>query len=317
MPAWRMLTSDTLVFSRLSSTFRFTMQMLLPLIFASVLGLAAPTQGSTVDSAINDRVLFQQLENATAALAQKDENRLKRDTRLEQCKRPTTGNLHLPAQQNVILLGDEIYRRAAAASVLIGSAYKCEKCTKWHNSLASGFIISPDGVIATNHHVAASATGEAMGVMTADGKFHQVLEVLAADKDHDVALIRIGARGLPFLPLRDDAPAGSAIRCYSNPANTYGCISQGIITRYFHMNDTDRNGAIFMQTTADYARGSSGGAIIDEFGNAVGMVASTSPVFTASPAHNVATKDAKPTPPSQQMVRHNCATARAILDLQK
>lgn len=104
-----MLTSDTLVFSRLSSTFRFTIQMLLPLIFASVLGLAAPTQGSTVDTAINDRVLFQQLENATAALAQKDENRLKRDTRLEQCKRPTTGNLHLPAQQNVILLGDEIY----------------------------------------------------------------------------------------------------------------------------------------------------------------------------------------------------------------
>jgi hypothetical protein len=70
-----------------------------------------------------------------------------------------------------------------------------------------------------------------------------------------------------------------------------------------------------MQITADYARGSSGGPIIDPYGNAVGMVASTSPVFTATPSPHAAAKDTKPVTPSQQMVRHNCATARALLDL--
>ena len=47
----------------------------------------------------------------------------------------------------------------------------------------------------------------------------------------------------------------------------------------------------------------------------VGMVASTSPVFTSPTPTHAAAKDAKPTTTCQQMVRHNCATARAILHL--
>ena len=291
--------------------------MLLPTLLAALIAGASVIPGADVDSAVDDRLIFQKLEAATSALAEKGNGPLRREDRLEQCKRTRTDAVRLSAKQvsGAPLDGEEIYRRGARAAVLIGSAYKCDKCTKWHNTLASGFAISPDGVIATNHHVAASASGEAMGVITADGRFFPVVEVLAADKAHDVALLRIEAKNLDFLPLRDDAPAGTPIRCYSHPANTFGCISEGIITRYFKMNEAERNGAVFMQITADYARGSSGGPIIDAQGNAVGMVASTSPVFTATPAPHVSSKDAKPATPSQQMVRHNCATARAILQL--
>ena len=294
--------------------------MLLPTLLAALIAGASVIPGADVDSAVDDRLIFQKLEAATSALAEKGNGPLRREDRLEQCKRTRTDAVRLSAKQvsGAPLDGEEIYRRGARAAVLIGSAYKCDKCTKWHNTLASGFAISPDGVIATNHHVAASASGEAMGVITADGRFFPVVEVLAADKAHDVALLRIEAKNLDFLPLRDDAPAGTPIRCYSHPANTFGCISEGIITRYFKMNEPERNGAVFLQTTADYARGSSGGPIMDAFGNAVGMVASTSPVFTATPLPHAATKDAKPVAPatpSQQMVRHNCATARALLDL--
>ena len=291
--------------------------MLLPTLLAALITGASVIPGADVDSAVDDRLIFQKLEAATSALAEKANGPLRREDRLEQCKRTRTDAVRLSAKQvsGAPLDGEEIYRRGARAAVLIGSAYKCDKCTKWHNTLASGFAITADGVIATNHHVAASASGEAMGVITADGRFFPVVEVLAADKAHDVALLRIEAKNLDFLPLRDDAPAGTPIRCYSHPANTFGCISEGIITRYFKMNEAERNGAVFMQITADYARGSSGGPIIDAQGNAVGMVASTSPVFTATPAPHVSSKDAKPATPSQQMVRHNCATARAILQL--
>jgi len=283
---------------------------------AALIAASAAIPGADVDSAADDRVIFQKLERATAELAEKSGVALRRETRLEQCKRTRTDAVRLSgATAGPPLDGAEVYRRAAKASVLIGSAYKCDKCTKWHNTLASGFAVTADGVIATNHHVAAGATGEAMGVMTADGRFYPVVEILAADKAHDVALLRIDAKDLAFLPLRDDAPAGSPIRCYSHPANTFGCLSEGVIARYFHMNEPERNGAVFMQITADYARGSSGGPILDAFGNAVGMVASTSPVFTASPAPSPGSKDAKAATPSQQMVRHNCATARAILEL--
>lgn len=291
--------------------------MLFPVLFAVIAASPSPIPGADVGSAVDDRQVFQKLEAATAGLAEKKATGLRLVERLEQCKRTRTSEVRLPpgAPAGTVLDGAEIYRRAARASVLIGSAYKCDKCTKWHNTLASGFAITADGVIATNHHVAAGATGEAMGVLASDGRFFPVVEVLAADKAHDVALLRVEAKDLAFLPLRDDAPAGTPIRCYSHPANTFGCISEGIITRYFKTNEAERVGAIFMQTTADYARGSSGGPILDAFGNAVGMVASTSPVFTAPPTPAPGAKEAKTATPSQQMVRHNCATARAILDL--
>ena len=288
-----------------------------PTLLAALFLAASTIPGVDVDNAADDRQLFQKLESSTNALAEHGGSTLKRDVRLEQSRRTRTDAVTLAPKAPLAgpaLDGAEIYRRGALASVLIASSYKCDKCSKWHNTLASGFAVSSDGVIATNHHVAAGANGEAMGVMTADGLFFPVVEVLAANKAHDVALLRIDAKDLAFLPLRDDAPAGTPIRCYSHPANSFGCLSEGVIARYARMNEPDRNGAVFMQVTADYARGSSGGPIIDAYGNAVGMVASTSPIFAAAnPTHPA--KDAKPVTPSQQMVRHNCATARAILDL--
>lgn len=290
--------------------------MLYPALLAMLIGASA-IPGADVDNAADDRQIFSKLERATAALAEGGAAGLGRDARLRQCQRTHTDSPSLKRQGIAAaeLGGMEIYRRAAQASVLIGSAYKCDKCTKWHNTLATGFAVTEDGVIATNHHVAANPTGEAMGVMTADGRFFPVIEVLACDKAHDVALLRTEAKGLSFLPLRDDAPAGTPIRCYSHPANTFGCLSEGIIARYARLNEPDRNGAVFMQITADYARGSSGGPILDAYGNALGMVASTSPIFTAQPIAPPGAKDIKTSTPSQQMVRHNCATARAILEL--
>ncbi len=295
--------------------------MCLPTLCAALIAATTFIPGADVDSSVDDRERFQKLEAATTALAVKGEGSVQRDVRLEQCKRTSTSKVRLSSRPEVAgapLEGAEAYRRAAQATVLIGSAYKCDKCSKWHHTLATGFAVSADGVIATNHHVAANATGEAMGVLTADGRFFPVVEVLAANKPHDVALLRVEAQGLFFLALRDDAPAGSPIRCYSHPANSFGFISEGVIARYFHMNEPERNGSVFMQITADYARGSSGGPVLDAFGNAVGMVASTSPVFAATtPLHGASKdpKDTKPATPSQQMVRHNCATARAIIEL--
>ena len=303
--------------SRLPAAVGFNDRMLLPTLLAACVFGAAAIPGIDVDSPADDRELVRKLEQQTNALAEKGDVAVGRVLRLEQCKRTRTDAVRLTTRTaaGAPLDGAEIYRRGAQAAVLIGASHKCAKCSKWHNTLASGFAVAADGIIATNHHVAATADAEAMGVMTADGRFFPVREVLAADKAHDVALLRVDAEDLAFLPLRDDATAGSPVRCYSHPANSFGFISEGIIARYFRMNEPERNGSVFMQITADWARGSSGGPVMDAFGNAVGMVASTSPVFTSPTLTHTASKDSKPTTPSQQMVRHNCATAKAILRL--
>jgi S1-C subfamily serine protease len=285
--------------------------LLAPLLCA--LGAAFALPGQSVDSAADDRALFTQAEAATTRLAESGHSPLSKESRLTQCKRTTAEGVRFVVPDLTRRLdGEASYRTAASAAVLITGAYKCDKCTRWHCSLASGVIVDPSGVVATNHHVAAGEAAEAMGVLTADGRFFPVIEVLATNKSTDVALLRVAGKDLTALPVRDDLGAGAPIYCYSHPANSFGCFSEGIVTRYCRLAGADRNGAVFMQITADYARGSSGGPILDQAGNLVGLVSSTSPILYADNAA------AKGTPTGQgnlQMVRHNCVTGRAILDL--
>ncbi len=276
--------------------------------------LAAVPPGADVDHAADDRAIYQKLERATVALAQNG-SPLRKDERLRQCERTRCERpLELPAAAGVKISSEESYVRAAQAGVLLCAAYKCGKCERWHPSWSSGFAVQASGVIATNHHVAAHENAEAMGALTADGRFLPVVEVLAARRSHDVALLRVDlGKGAPLttLPLRDDAPAGTRVLCYGNPSNGFGCLTDGILTRYVKTEGAERQGAVFMQISADYGGGSSGGPILDDCGNALGMAASTSPILT--PAKTAS--DGKTTERTLQMVRHNCATARALREL--
>jgi serine protease Do len=143
-----------------------------------------------------------------------------------------------------------------------------------HVNIASGVILREDGIILTNHHVVAGkqARGLGMGVMTADGKPYLVDEVLAADEDADVAILRLkNAKGLAAAPLVGEEPVGNAVTLISHPAGNFFALSHGRIARYCK----DEDGACTMQVTADYAKGSSGGPIFNDCGDIVGLVSST------------------------------------------
>src|SRR4051812_45786173 len=60
--------------------------------------------------------------------------------------------------------------------------------------LGTGFVISADGLIATNRHVIGE--GRAITVELADGKRHEVKAVHATDRNLDLAVLRIDAKGL-------------------------------------------------------------------------------------------------------------------------
>lgn len=282
------------------------------LLFSLLIAAAPP--GSDVDHAADDRAIYQKLERATVALAEAG-SPLRKEDRLRQCARARSERrLELPKAGASAITPEASYLRAAEAGVLICAVYKCGKCDRWHPSWSSGFAVHASGVIATNHHVAAHENAEAMGALTHDGRFLPVVEVLAARRSHDVALLRVGLGGGPQLkplPLRDDAPAGTRVLCYGNPSNGFGCLTDGILTRYARMEGSERQGAVFMQISADYGGGSSGGPVLDDRGNALGMAASTSPILT--PART--SSDGKPAERTLQMVRHNCATSRALLEI--
>ncbi|MBI4049711.1 MAG: trypsin-like peptidase domain-containing protein [Candidatus Doudnabacteria bacterium] len=141
----------------------------------------------------------------------------------------------------------------------------------------SGFIISKDGLIATNKHVVADEDAT-YTVLTNDGKKYDA-KVLSRDPVNDLALVKIEAQDLPTLSLGDSSNAeigqkviaiGNSLGQYRNTVTT-GVIS-GIgrtITASGAGGSEQLEGVI--QTDAAINPGNSGGPLLDIGGSVVGI----------------------------------------------
>ena len=174
---------------------------------------------------------------------------------------------------------DELYERCRSSVLMIGRIYKCDKCTKWHVGSASAFALTSDGVIVTNYHVIEEKDGATLGAMDLSGKTYPVTEVLAANKADDVAILRLkGARLTPLSLAGQAAPVGSSINVISHPDGRYFTMTKGDVSRYYLLRGKDKT-APRMAITADYAKGSSGGPVLNTRGEVVGMVSSTNSIY--------------------------------------
>lgn len=160
----------------------------------------------------------------------------------------------------------------------VGSFYKCDRCPKWHNSIAGGFPITSDGVFVTNYHVVEGHPERTagVGVMDSTGNVWPMIEILAGHEADDIAIIRVDAGDHVFtaLPIAPDPEIGDQVRCISHPNRRFYSYTQGQVSRFFFKYVDDQPVAR-MAITADYAKGSSGSGIFDVRGNIVGMVSET------------------------------------------
>jgi len=58
------------------------------------------------------------------------------------------------------LSNTELFKRCRKSVLMLGQDYKCGFCPRWHANVASGFVISEDGIAVTNYHVVASWSGK-------------------------------------------------------------------------------------------------------------------------------------------------------------
>ena len=146
----------------------------------------------------------------------------------------------------------------------------------------SGFIISPDGYIVTNHHVAGDADG--LKVTLEDGRQFDAT-LVGSDPQTEIALIKIDAEGLPTVKLGDSdhIQVGEWILAVGSPFGLDFTVTSGIVSAQGRSEIGIVDYANFIQTDAAINPGNSGGPLINLRGEVIGM---NTAIFSRSGENN-------------------------------
>jgi Do/DeqQ family serine protease len=138
------------------------------------------------------------------------------------------------------------------------------------NSLGSGVIVDPGGLIVTNHHVIEDAD-EIMVVLSDRREFRA--ELVGADAPADLALLDIEADGLPALPMGDSdlLEVGDLVLAIGNPFGLGQTVTSGIVSAVARSTAKGGSDLSFIQTDAAINPGNSGGALVTLDGALVGI----------------------------------------------
>jgi serine protease Do len=138
-------------------------------------------------------------------------------------------------------------------------------------SQGSGFIISADGYVLTNHHVIEGATNI---VVRLNDRNELKAELVGSDPLSDVALLKVDGRGLPVLKIGDSRglKAGQWVLAIGSPFGFEHSVTAGIVSGVGRRSlDPSQQYVPFIQTDVAINRGNSGGPLLNTRGEVVGI----------------------------------------------
>lgn len=140
---------------------------------------------------------------------------------------------------------------------------------RMQSTLGSGVIVDNQGHILTNNHIIEGA--DEILVLLSDGR-ETAAALVGIDSETDLAVLKISLEHLTAINLGDPSKArvGDVVLAIGNPYGVGQSVSQGIVSatgRY----GIDSNYVNFIQTDAAINPGNSGGALIDAYGNLLGI----------------------------------------------
>lgn len=162
---------------------------------------------------------------------------------------------------------NEIYEEA--------KKFTCEIRTYDKNGIAltvgTGFFISSEGILVTDFHVISTASS-AVAIMS-DGRKYSITSVLGYDSKKDIALLSTAAVNVPFASFGKDVNVGDDIFVFGSPKGYTGTFSRGCVSAVNRVIPELDNGIKYIQITAPVSTGNSGGPVLDNKGNVIGIVA--------------------------------------------
>ncbi len=134
-------------------------------------------------------------------------------------------------------------------------------------ALGTGFVVSNDGLIASNLHVVAGSSK--IMVTLADHREFRVVEIWNGDRERDLVIMRIEAQKLPTLSLGDSESVhpGDTVVAIGHPLGLEDTVSNGLVSAIRKVDDE----LTVLQISAPIAPGSSGGPIFNDRGEVIGV----------------------------------------------
>jgi Do/DeqQ family serine protease len=142
------------------------------------------------------------------------------------------------------------------------------------NSLGSGVIVSPDGIVVTNNHVIKVGGAAEIRVVLADRREFDA-KVILQDENSDIAVLRMegGDGRFPYLEFEnsDMLEVGDLVLAIGNPFGVGQTVTSGIISALARTEIAKSAAQVFIQTDAAINPGNSGGALVDMAGRVIGI----------------------------------------------
>ena len=164
----------------------------------------------------------------------------------------------------------EIYNKCIMSTVMIYS-YKYNQIDT-PSASGTGTIITEDGFIVTNQHVVSGFTN--FTVMMMDGREYEAT-LVGEDEKTDLAVIKVDASGLTACELGyvSEAVIGEEVSAIGNPSGLIGTITTGIVSSLGRTISTlDPYTINHIQFDAPVSSGNSGGPLVNEYGQVIGIV---------------------------------------------
>jgi Do/DeqQ family serine protease len=142
------------------------------------------------------------------------------------------------------------------------------------NSLGSGVLASPNGVVVTNNHVIQGSGEAEITVALSDGREFPAKVVLKDDQS-DLAVLRLDAKGVQFPSIvfadSDSLEVGDLVLAIGDPFGVGQTVTSGIVSALARTQVGISDYQFFIQTDAAINPGNSGGALVNMEGKLIGI----------------------------------------------
>ena len=173
-----------------------------------------------------------------------------------------------PYAHLVELTPEQIYARCAPAVFYVEIYDEYGWCIK----TGSGFFLTEDGLAVTNYHVISGADSASITVSDT-GEMYPVAGVYDYSAEEDWAVLQIDGSGFQTLEIGDPGydVGGATVYAIGSPLGLQNTISAGIISNPARVD----GGMTYIQMSAAISPGSSGGALLNKYGQVIGITSAT------------------------------------------